>query len=52
MFTPKQNKLVVLGVAEFVERTMIAVIGLGVVTQIRWQKERIVIIGFTNAALG
>ena len=52
MFTPKQNKLVVLGVAEFVERTMIAVIGLGVVTQIRWQKERIVIIGFTSAALG
>ena len=31
MFVPKQNKLAVLGVAEFVERVMITVIGLGVV---------------------
>ena len=32
---PKQNKLAVLGVAEFVERAMIVVIGLGVVTKIK-----------------
>ena len=32
---PKQNKLAVLGVAEFVERAMIAVIGLGVFTKIK-----------------
>ena len=31
MFIPKQNKLAVLGVVEFVERVMITVIGLGVV---------------------
>ena len=33
MFMRKQNKLAVLGVAEFVERVMIAVIGLGVATK-------------------
>ena len=31
MFIPKQNKLAVLRVVEFVERVMITVIGLGVV---------------------
>ena len=51
-FMPKQNKLAVLGVAEFVERAMIVVIGLGVVTKIKWQKRWTVIIGFTNGALG
>ena len=35
MFMPKQNKLAVLGVAEFVERVMITVIGLSVVTKIK-----------------
>ena len=35
LFVPKQNKLAVLEVAEFVERAMIAVIGLGVVTKIK-----------------
>ena len=35
MFMPKQNKLEVLGVAEFVERAMIAAVGLGVVAKIK-----------------
>ena len=35
MFMPKQNKLEVLGVAEFVERAMIAAIRLGAVIEIK-----------------
>ena len=35
MFMPKQNKLEVPGVAEFVERAMIAAIRLGAVIEIK-----------------
>ena len=35
IFVPKQNNLAVLEVAEYVERALIAVIGLGVVTKIK-----------------
>ena len=35
MFMPKQNKLALLRIAEFMERAMITVIGLGAVTKIK-----------------
>ena len=51
MFMPKQNKLALLRIAEFVERAMITVIGLGAVTKIKWQRSTTVIIVLTNGAL-